>query len=326
MTVFSKSLPGNAPALRRKKGFFYDLKRQGSLQLMVLPSVILIILFSYLPLYGIIIAFKRFDVFDGVLGSAWASNYGFEHFIDFFKDPNWVNVVRNTLIIAGLKLGLLSFAPVILAIMLNEIKAVAFKKVNQTISYLPHFISWMVIGGLAGIFLNSRDGLLNEWLLRLNLIDSSTDFLSQTKYYWGLIILMHGWKEVGYGSIIYLAVISGIDPTLYEAVDIDGGGRWAKIRYITWPHLLETFMIMFILACGSIMSGAGDALDQAKVFGNAANRSVSDVLDYYVLRIGLEQARYSYATAVGLMKSVINLALLLLANTLSRRVTEKSLF
>ena len=308
------------PSLRER------LARERSLHLMVLPSILVAVVIHYLAMYGLVIAFKRYDIFQGILASPWASHGGFEHFIDFFRAPNAFRVLRNTVAIALLKLAFLSLPPMILAILLNEIRVMAFKRISQTISYLPHFISWVVIGGIIYDLLNPSRGLLNKLLLGAGIVDAPIDFISTDLYFWPLIVLSHLWKEVGWASILYLAVIATIDPNLFEAAEIDGAGRRAKIRWITWPHLTGIFMILFILHSGKIMSGYGDTFDQVYVLGNVSNRGVSDILDTYVLRIGLENLRFSFATAVNLFKSVLNLGLLLAANYLSKRLTEKSLF
>lgn len=316
-------------AINRKRKLplaIQQFPKQKMLHLMILPGLVTVIVFAYFPLYGIIIAFKNFNVFDGIMGSPWARNGGLEHFIDFFNFPSTKIVIRNTIVIALLKLAFLSFPPVILAILINEVQALTFKKITQTISYLPHFISWVVIGGIIYNFLSPSFGPVNDILKRLGLIKESIDFLSSKTFFWPLIVLSDMWKEVGWGSIIYLAVIASIDPNLYEAIDIDGGGRWVKVRHATWPYLKGTFMILFILSCGSIMSGMGATFNQVYVLGNITNRGVSDILDTYTLRVGLEGGSYSLATAVGLFKSLINLALLVSANKLSKMLTEKSLF
>ena len=297
------------------------------LHLMILPSLVATILFNYLPLYGIVIAFKRYDVFTGIWASPWAFNNGFEHFIDFFKAPNFSVVLRNTLVISALKLGLLSLPPVLLALMLNEVIHRGFKKTAQTVSYLPHFISWVVVGGMMYNFLRpTPESPFNALLLGLGLIGEPVDLIADKTFFWPLLVLSDFWKEVGWGSIIYLAVIAGIDQEMYEACEIDGGGRWTKAIHITWPHLLGTFMILLILRCSQIMQGTGDTFDQVFVLGNPFNRGVSDIFDTLILRVGLEHGRYSYATAAGLFKSVINLAILLTVNNLSKRLTGKGLF
>ena len=294
---------------------------------MLLPAVLFCFIFQYLNLYGILAAFKHYSVFKGILGSPWARSGGFEHFIDFFTGPNVGPIMRNTLVVAFLKLLLLQFPPVLFAVFMNEINNRMFKRVTQTISYLPHFVSWIIIGGIIMlIFLPTRDAPVNKILLGSGLVDKPTDIINNPNNIWAVFVISHFWKEVGWGSILYLAVITSIDPNLYEAIEIDGGGRLAKMMHITWPALKGTFMILFILACGRIMSGLGDTFNQSYILGTPANKSMSQVIDVYILKVGLEQARYSFATAVGLFKAVINLLLLISANSLSRRLTGKGLF
>lgn len=302
------------------------LLAQKTLHLLILPALICYTLVAYFPMYGMIIAFKNYSIFKGIWGSPWAANHGFEHFIEFFNSPNFIPVVRNTLIIAVLKLGLLSITPVILAILFNEITSMKFKRIGQTISYLPHFISWVVVGGLMYSLLNPKNGPLNLLFVNIGLFNQPVDFISSEKTFWPVAVISELWKEIGYTSILYLAVITSIDVQLYEAIDIDGGGRWAKAIHITWPALKGTFVILFILGCGQIMSGAESSFEQCYVLGNEANRSVSDILDTFILRVGLENARFSFASAVGLFKAVINLALLLASNKISKMLTEQSLF
>ena len=236
---------------------------------MILPCLLLVIVFNYLPLYGILIAFKHFNVFKGVLGSPWARDGGFEHFIDFFQSPNVAIVLRNTVAIALLKLVFLSFPPVLFAIFLNEIGNRPFKLVTQTISYLPHFISWVVLGGImVTFFLRTPDAPFNRLLFALGAIESPTDVLNRPGYVWPVFVLSHLWKEVGWSAIIYLAVIASIDAELYEAAEVDGGGRLVKMLNITWPALKGTFMILFILACGQIMAGSGRVVRPVVRAGN----------------------------------------------------------
>ena len=302
------------------------LKDERALHLFILPALICYAVVAYFPMYGMIIAFKNYNIFKGILGSPWASNFGFEHFIEFFNSPNFGTLLRNTLVIAFLKLGLLSIAPVILAMFFNEISSMKFKRIGQTISYLPHFISWVVVGGLMYSLLNPKNGPLNLFFVQVGLINSPIDFISAENTFWPVVVLSQLWKDIGYSSILYLAVITSIDVQLYEAIDMDGGGRWAKAIHVTWPALKGTFVILFILSCGQIMSGADSTFDQCYVLGNEANRNVSDIFDTYILRAGLENARFSYASAIGIFKSVINLLLLLSSNKISKLLTEKSLF
>ena len=294
---------------------------------MILPAVLFCFVFQYLNLYGILAAFKNFSIFKGVLGSPWASHNGFEHFIDFFSGPNVWPVMRNTIVIALLKLAFIQFPPVLFAVFISEIHSQTFKHVALTISYLPHFVSWVIIGGIMMlIFLATRDAPVNSILLKLGIVDKPTDIINNPDSIWSVFVLSHLWKELGWGSILYLAVITSIDPNLYEAIEIDGGGRLAKMVHITWPALIGTFVILFILACGQIMSGLGATFNQSYILGTASNKSTAQILDVYILRVGLEQGRYSFATAIGLFRAIINLILLVAANSISRRLTGKGLF
>lgn len=298
---------------------------QINLHLMILPSLLTVILFSYLPMYGILIAFKNYSIVSGVMNSPWARNYGMEHFIDFFTSPSFYTILWNTVSIALLKLLILSVPPMALAIVINEVRSRWFMRITQTISYLPHFVSWIIIGGIIYSFL-SYDGVANKILLAFGLIDEPINYLGTASFFKPLLVTSDLWKEVGWGSIIYLGVIASIDQSLYEAIEIDGGGRWAKIYHLTWPALKGVFMILFILNCGSIMSAMGGTFDQVYVLGNNMIKDVSEILDTYVLKIGLDNGRFSFATAIGLFKSILNLILLIMANQLSKRMTSKSLF
>ena len=316
-------------ALRRKKHNSvvagHDWKSQLTLQAMVLPALIVVILISYFPMYGVSIAFKDYNIFKGIAASPIASNHGFEHFIDFFSTESCGRILFNTVYIAFLKLVTLTWPPVVLAVLLNELKNAKVMKLSQTLSYLPHFIGWSVAYGIFYNLLNPSSGAINVLLVDWGMIEKPINFLSEEGYYRPLIILTGLWKNIGWNSIIYLGVICSIDQGLYEALAIDGGNRWHKFRYITWPHLKPTFAILFILECGKIMSG-GDGFDQAYAFGNANNRQVADILDTYIMRTGFENGRYSYSTAVGLFKSIVNLILLLLSNKISKVLTNESLF
>ena len=303
-----------------------DKKTQLSLQVMVLPAFVAVILFSYFPMYGVIIAFKKYDVFKGILTSPWADHNGFEHFIDFFNSPALKNIVTNTVFISFLKLVFCMFPPVIFAILLNEVRNIGYMKTVQTLSYLPHFISWAVAGGIFYSLLNPSTGAINSLLLQAGWIDKTIDFTADGKYIRSILVISHIWKGIGWASIIYLGVIVSIDQELYEAIEIDGGKRWAKVRYVTWPFLRGTFAILLILESGRIMSGSGDTFDQIYVMGNLGNRSQADIIDTYVLRVGLENARYSYATAVNLFKSILNIILMITANQVSKKLTDSSLF
>jgi len=314
--------PVLVPKLTMRRRFM----NQKMLHLMMVPAVATVVLFYYMPLYGLLLAFKNFNIVKGVAKSPWARNGGFEHFIDFFNSVGVGQVLLNTVALALSSLVFVQIFPVIFALLMNEIQSKVFKKFTQTVTYLPYFVSWIVVGGiLFTLLLPTRNGPINGILFSLGLIKKPLDLMNDPAVMWPLFIATEIWKKTGWESIMYLAVIMSIDPCLYEAVTIDGGGRWTKMRHVTWPALKAVFMLLFIMKCGTIMSGGG-FLDQSYIFGTASNKSTSQVLDVYIIRVGLEQARYSFAAAAGLFKQVVNLILLLAANTISRRLTGKGLF
>ncbi len=309
----------------RLSRWLHEFSRERSYHLMILPGLILVILFAYFPMYGILIGFKNFNITRGILESPWARNAGFEHFIDFFRAPEVGLVLRNTMALGLFSVLIVQVQPMLFAILLNEVRHKAFKRVTQTVSYLPHFISWVVLAGLIFVlFVPTRGGPANALLLRLGLIEEPIDFVNNSITIWPMFILAEIWKSLGWNAIIYLAVISSIDPELYEALDMDGGGRFAKMRYVTWPAIQQTFVILVILRIGNFLNTG--FFDQSYLLGTPFNRNMTMVLDVYILRIGLENARYSFATAVGLLKNVVSIVLLLSANAVSKRVTDKGLF
>ncbi|HEY4390178.1 MAG TPA: ABC transporter permease subunit [Paenibacillus sp.] len=288
--------------------------RQLDLQLMVIPALILIFIFSYIPMYGILIAFQDYKIGHSFASSPWV---GMKHFNYFFHSPEFGRVMRNTIVISLLKFCIGFPAPIILALMLNEVRKVRFKRVIQTVTYLPHFMSWVILGGIVTSLLSVDNGSINMLLEKLNLIDKPINFLSLPEYFWGILVSTNVWKEIGFGSIVYLAAIAGVDPHTYEAASIDGASRFKQIYMITLPSIMPVISIFMILSIGNLLSaGFEDILILAS---NPALRDVSDVLDTYVVRIGIENYRYSYATAVGVFKAVISVGLLTIANFVARR-------
>jgi len=298
---------------------------QRDLQLMVLPAIILIFIFSYMPMYGIISAFQNYQLGDVMGLSEWV---GLKHFHDFFIDPRFFRVMRNTLGISILRLLLGFPIPIIFAVMLNELKGTLFKRSIQTISYLPYFVSWVFVSSIVMTNLLSYDGgLLNYILIKIGSISEPIMFMGEPKYFWLIIVLSDIWKNMGWNAIIYLAAISAIDPELYQAANIDGAGRFDKIFNITLPSIRPTVVILLIFSVAGILNAG---FEQIMLFTNNLNNKiltdVSSVLDTYVLETGMRQARYSYATAIGLFRSAASVVLLLIANTISRKVSETSLF
>jgi putative aldouronate transport system permease protein len=307
----------------RRHDLWRRLRKQRVLQLMALPALILLILFRYIPMFGLQIAFKEFMFNKGMLWSPWV---GLKHFRDFVTDPYIVGVLVNTMGISLLKVFLMFPVPIILALMLNEVRSAAFKRVTQTISYFPYFISWVVVALMARSWLAASGGLVNDILMAAKILRKPFLFLGDPNAFWWIALVLEIWKNAGWGSIIYLAAISGIDPELYEAADMDGARRIRKMVSITVPSILGTVMILFILNIGYMLSGGlyGSNFEQSYLLSNPLNLPRSEILDTYILRIGVALGRYSYATAVGLLQGVVSFVLLLAANTGSRRLTGES--
>lgn len=303
----------------RKKGnavsWWNNWIRQWDLQLMVVPALIFIFIFSYLPMYGVLMAFQDYQLFGGFLHSPWV---GLKHFEAFFNSPDFWRVMRNTMVISLLKLCFGFPAPILLALMLNEVRSMMFKRVVQTVSYLPHFLSWVIVGGFVGSMLSTDNGSVNMLLMSLNLTSEPISFLSVPEYFWGILVGTGMWKEMGFAAIVYLAAIAGIDPHLYEAASIDGAGRFKQIQLITLPCIRPVIIIFMILAVGNILNaGFEDILILAT---NPILRDVSDVIDTYVYRMGILNNRFSYAAAAGLFKAVVSVTLLALANKAARKM------
>ncbi|WP_397386581.1 ABC transporter permease [Paenibacillus roseipurpureus] len=307
-----------------RKGRLRSFLAQIDLQVMVLPGVLLVLLFSYVPMWGVLIGFQDYDLFKGIFHSDWV---GLKHFNMFIHSPDFFRVMRNTLAISLLKLFFGFPAPIVLALILNEVKHLGFKRFVQTVSYLPHFMSWVIVSSFVISMLSIDNGSINILLQRLGFIDEPINWLSRSEYFWGILVSTGVWKDVGFGAIIYLAAIAGIDPHLYEASAMDGAGRVRQIMHITIPGITPVIMIFLILNIGGILyAGFDDILNLTNNGANTLLRPVSDVLDTYVYRVGILGQRYSYATAVGLFKSLISVILLVLANVLARRMGRASLW
>jgi len=298
----------------KKKSVWSQFVRQWDTQIMIIPGIICVFIFSYAPMYGVLMAFKNYDLFKGFFASPWV---GFKQFETFFHAPEFSYVLRNTLCISMLKLFIGFPAPIILALMLNEVRIMSFKRIIQTVTYLPHFLSWVIVSGFVVSMLATDNGSLNMLLQEVNLIQEPINWLSVPNYFWTILISTNVWKDVGFASIVYLAAIAGIDPQLFEAASIDGAGRFKQIFVITIPSILPVIIIFMILAIGNILNAGFD--DILLLARNPILRNVSDVIDTYVYRVGVMNSRYSYATAVGLFKSLISVALLTFANRLARR-------
>ena len=294
-----------------------ELKRQLPLQLMIIPGVIFMLIFCYYPIYGLTIAFKNYTVIDTLDSAKWV---GLDNFKIIASDKYFWQSVVNTLGISILKLLIGFTVPIILSIMIYELKDGSFKRITQTISYLPHFLSWIILGGMVVNWL-STNGMLNNILLHIGILDEPKNFLLDSGKYWWIAVLSDTWKEAGWGTILYLATMAGIDPTYYEAAKIDGAGKMRQIISITLPMLKMIISLNFVLTVSSMLKSN---LDQTLVLMNSQNQSKAEVIDSYVYRMGLTQGDFSYATAVGLGVSIVSVILLVLANTVTKKLNEES--
>ncbi|WP_029192264.1 ABC transporter permease [Paenibacillus harenae] len=298
----------------KKRNVFIRFVKQLDIQLMVLPALLLIIVFSYIPMYGVLMAFQDYSIFKGFTASPWV---GLKHFEMFFNSPEFYEVMRNTIVISLLKFFIGFPAPILLALMLNEVKNMMFKRIVQTVSYLPHFMSWVIVAGLIMSMLSTDNGSVNILLEKMNFIDEPINFLSLPELFWSILVSTGVWKEIGFGSIVYLAAIASIDPSMYEAASMDGASKFKQIFLITLPSIMPVVLIFMILAIGNLLNAGFEDILLLAV--NPVLRDVSDVIDTYVYRVGIQSSRYSYATAVGLFKAVISVGLLTMANYLARR-------
>lgn len=305
-----------------------SIKKQIWLHIFALSGMLFLLIFSYTPMFGIIIAFKRYDFLDGISGFFTSPWVGFSHFKEFFTSYRFGNLMANTLGISILK-TLFSFPmPIIFAIMLNEIRRPIFKRTLQTVSYFPHFISWVVVSGIVYALFSSESGLVNEVLLNLKIIDKPLDILTDSADFWTLAVTSDIWKSMGWWAIIFIAAISGIDPTLYEAAEIDGAGRFGKIFHITIPGIRGAIVVVLVLSLGNLLGGgvSGSNFEQAYLLGNPLNNQRSEIIQTYVMKVGLRDGRFDFAAAVGLMQALVSLILILSSNAIAKRLSGSSLF
>ncbi len=309
-----------AKPLRRPGKRLQKVQKIGAFYVMLIPLFLFLIIFCYIPMGGTIMAFQDFRPVRGFFKSEWV---GWENFRDVFSDSMFWSRLKNTVIISVLKILFTAPAPVILALMLNEVQNRKFKRVIQTVVYMPRFISWVVVMAILGALLDVQGGPVNTLLINLGIIDKPILFLGEKKYFRTILVVSEVWKTVGWSSIIYLSTLTSISPSYYEAAELDGAGRFQKMWYITLPMLKPTFIILLILSMGSILSAG---FDQIYVMCNSAVMDVGDIIDTYVYRRGLAEKNYSYAAAVGLFKSVVSVVLVCGANWLAKRTENESLF
>lgn len=306
-----------------KKTFWQYFRQNWVLYVMLIPGLFFLFIYKFLPLYGTLIAFKDYNIFtgnnplDAIAKSPWV---GFEHFRRLFSSDQFFKVLKNTLVINGMKILWLFPVPIITAILLNEIKAKTYKAITQTVIYVPYFFSWVVIFGIFYSLFGSY-GIVNTIITKMG--GERIGFFTDPQVFRGMLVFSEGWKEVGYNTIIYLATITAIDPTLYEAAKIDGANKWSQIWNITIPGILPTIVLMLILKVGNILT---TGFEQVLVFYNPSVYDVADIIQTYVYRLGIGQMNFPLSTALGLFNSVVALILIVSSNAVSRKTLGRSIW
>lgn len=316
MSVAKVPQPGQSRWVRFRRALIRD---RWLYLIMILPCLYYL-LFHYYPMYGVTLAFKQYKPKLGIIGSPWASQHGMKYILQVVNDPYFWTVFKNTIVLNVVNLAITFPAPIILALLLNEVASDRYKRVVQTVTYLPHFLSTVVVVGMMNTMFSSS-GIVNELLGKIGL--GPFAFLNDAQYFRPMYIGSNIWQNIGWDSIIFLAALSGLDQALYEAARIDGAGRWKQTIHITIPGILPTIVIMLILAMGKIMNVS---YQKILLMMTGSNQSVSDVISTYVYRRGITKADFSYATAVGLFQSLVSLVFVTATNWISRRTTETSLW
>ena len=296
-----------------------EVKKQTVLIIWSLIIVVYGVIFCYLPLAGWMMAFQDYKPKNGLFHSAFI---GLAKFEQLFSDSTFIRVIRNTLGMGVINLVVTFVAAIVFAILLNEVKSNGGKKTVQTISYLPHFLSWIIVTGILHDALSST-GIINELLLKFHILDQPLNFFAHPKYFWPIVAFANVWKETGWNAIIYLSAITAIDPSLYEAANMDGAGRWARIRYVTLPGIKPTIMILLLMNVGNVLN-AGFEIQY--LLGNGLVKSVSETIDIYVLKWGISQNDFSIGTAAGIFKSFVSIVLIVIANQIAKKNGEERLF
>jgi putative aldouronate transport system permease protein len=310
---------GSGPGpVARLKNFFTILNRYKYLYLLMAPGIIWYVIYKYIPMYGLIIAFKNFNFSLGILNSPWA---GLKHFVFLFSFPDFYAILRNTILINFYNLVFGFPIPIILALLLNELTSMKLKRTLQTVFYFPHFLSWVVFGGIIIQLLGPGEGLVNQIIKSFG--GEPVFFMAKPEYFRGIVVISSILKEAGWGAIVYLAALTSIDLEQYEAATVDGVNRWQKLIYITLPGIANTIVIMFILKIGYLLDVA---FEQIYILYNPMVYEVGDVLSTYIYRVGLQGMKFSMTTAIGLFQSVIGLILVLIANKLAKKYSEVSLW
>ncbi len=304
---------------KARRGLWRRLVQQKYLYYMSVPFVLWVFVFHYLPLWGWTMAFQKFRVGRSFFEQEWV---GFDHFRLLFQDAQFFNALRNTLAMSVMGLVAGFTVPILFAILLNEVRVSFLKRFVQTVSYLPHFVSWVVVAGIVTKMLSAEGGIVNEVLVRLNIIHEPIPFMAKESMFWYVVTSADIWKETGWNAIIYLAAIAGIGPELYEAARVDGASRIRQIWHITLPGIRSTIIILLIMSIGHLIS---IGFEKQFLLGNNLVKEKSEVLDLYALNYGLGMGRYSFGTAINIFNSVVSLLLLFSANGILKKVTKESI-
>lgn len=288
------------------------------LYVMILPGLLYFLIFKYIPMYGLIISFQDYKPFQGIRGSEWV---GFKHFERLFTEPDFLNILTNTLTLFGLNILFFFPVPIILALMLNELRGSFFKRLFQSLVYLPHFMSWVIIVSIGYVMLTMDGGILNELIAMLGF--EKVNFLLSPSWFRPTYIIQVIWREAGWGTIIYLAAIASVDTQLYEAARMDGATRLRQIWHITLPAIRSVIIILLILKIGDVLELG---FEHVYLLLNAMNREVAEIIDTYVYTAGLLQGKFSYSTAIGFFKSLVGLVMVMLANRLAKKFGEEGVY
>ncbi|MEN0645327.1 sugar ABC transporter permease [Alkalicoccobacillus gibsonii] len=307
----------NLKAARRKERL-KNLKKNKLIYLMIAPGILYFLVYKYLPMYGLIIAFQDYKPYLGISGSPWV---GFAHFERLFQDPDFWMIFKNTIVLFILQLVIAFPIPVILALMLNELRHQFFKKSIQTLIYIPHFMSWVVIVSISYVMLTLDGGIINSLLRAMGF--GPINFLLSEEWFRPMYILQIIWRESGWGTIIFLAAIAGVDPQLYEAAKIDGASRLRQVWHITLPSIRSVIIILLILKIGDVLELG---FEHVYLLLNSSNRAVAEIFDTYVFTAGLQQGQFSYSTAVGFFKGIVGLILVIGANKLAKKYGEEGVY
>lgn len=313
----AKAAPAKESWAEKCKRIPREMVKKRWLYFLLIPGIIFFVIFKYVPMYGLKIAFMDYNQYNPS-ASEWV---GLDQFIKLFSKRSFIPVIRNTLVISLLKLLIGSPIPVILALMMNEMRNLKFKKVSQTLLYLPHFISWVILSGIIMTLLDPDNGLITGIIQALT--GETVMVLTSTKWFVPMLIVTDIYKGMGWGTILYFAAISGIDPQLYEAAQIDGAGRWKQAVHITLPSIVPTIVVVFIMNCGNILNAG---FDQIFMLYSSHVYEVADIIDTYVYRIGIINSDYSFSTAAGMFKSVVAFVLVLLVNQIAKKTGNEGLF